>query len=712
MSARILQIRVARGAALGAAKATAFRAVTAVAAMTVLAGPAVAQQFPTAPPAPLPIKAAQFPPFGEATLSNGMRLLVVSNRRLPVLSMSLAFAAGSRYDPAGKAGLASMVAGLLTKGAGMRDADAVAATIEGVGGTISAGTGQDFLSVNLDLLSENVALGFELLADAVMRPTFDAKEVDLGRTQMLSGLQLQQSQPAAIASRVFMRELYGSHPYAVSADPASVKAITRDDLVAFQQTRLRPSGALLVLAGDITLARAKTMAEAAFKGWTGAPPATAALPAPPPRTSTEIVLVHRAGSVQSNIVAGNLTWGPARPQQYAAAIANKVLGGGADSRLFLILREQKGWTYGAYSSFARFKETGYFTASAEVRTEVTDSSLTEMLAQLRRIRTEPIPAAEFDDAKSSLVGRFPLQVETSAQVAAQVSTAQLLGLPANYVQTYRRKLAAVTPTAALAAAQAGIQPGRALVVVVGDGAKLYDKLKAVAPVRLVTPDGAPMKPEDLTAKAVPLDLAVDQLSARSDSFAVFVQGNPFGYQRGRLETAGGGWKYTEDVSLGPIVQQHTEVTFGTDMSPSLVMQTGKTQGQDTRIDVTYAGGHAKGSATTPRPTGPKTIQVDADVAPGTIDDNMLTPLLAAFRWTAGAKFIVQVFQSGKGSTIPVTLAVSGDESVTVPAGTFDAWKVDMTGGEQAVTFWVEKGAPHRLVKIGIVGAPIEMRLAK
>jgi len=673
-----------------------------------------AQQFPTRPPAPMPIAPAQFPPFQQATLPNGLKLLVVANPRLPVLSISLAFSAGSQYDPDGKAGLADMVASVLTKGAGSRDAEAVSAAIEGVGGSLSAVAGADFLSVGANVLSENAALALELIADAVMRPSFADKEVELYRTQALSSLQLDQSQPAAIASRTFARELYGKHPYGRRADPASVKAITRGDLVTFQQLRLAPRGALLVLAGDITLAKAQQMAAAAFKGWNGMrPPAGALLGIESTRKATEIVLVHRPGSVQSNIVVGNLTWAPADPRHYAGTLANKVLGSGADSRLFMILREQKGWTYGAGSALTRQLGTGYFEASAEVRTEVTDSSLTELLSQLNRIRTETIPAKEFEDAKSALVGRFPLQVETAAQVAAQVSTAQLLGLAPDYVQTYRTKLAAVTPATALAAAKVAMRPDAALVVVVGDGSKVYEKLKAIAPVRIVSPDGAPLTPDDLVVKAAALDLATDRMAPRSDSFAVLVQGNAFGFQRGKLEKAGNGWKYTEDTQLGPVVQQHTEVTFGNDLAPTAVSQSGKAQGLDTKIDLSYSGGRAKGSATTPQPTGgTKTIQVDAEVPTGVIDDNMITPLLAAFRWAAGAKFTVPVFQSGKGSILPATLAVTGEETVQVPAGSFAAWKVDMTGGEQSLTFWVEKAAPYRLVKIAIVGAPVELRLVR
>jgi zinc protease len=682
----------------------------AAALLAFAAAPALAQ-FPTTPPAAGAIKPAQFPPFQTATLSNGMKLLVVSNRRLPVLSISLSFAAGGKYDPAGKTGTADMVAALLTKGAGKRNAEAVASAIEGVGGSISASAGADFLGVDGGALSENAALALELLADAVIRPTFDEKEIEIYRTQALSGLQLEQSQPASIAGRIFAAELYGKHPYGRRPDAASVKGITKADLVAFQKARLRPTGALLVLAGDITLARAQQMAEAAFKGWTGAAPAPlAGAAAPPTRTGTEIVLVHRAGSVQSNIVTGNLTWAAGDPRHYAATLANRVLGGGSDARLFMILREQKGWTYGSYSSLTRQQGVGQFSATAETRTEVTDSSLKELITQFKRIGDEPISAKEFEDAKSALVGRFPLQVETAAQVAGQVSNAQLLGLPADYVQTYRQKLAAVTPASAQAAAKAAVQPDRMLAVVVGDATKLHDKLKAIAPVRLVSIDGTPLKPEDLVVKA--LDVATDKLVARSDSFVVMVQGNPFGFQKARLEKSGAGWKYSEEVSLGPMGGQKTDVTFDADLTPGTVSQNGTQMGQATKIEVSYAGGRAKGSATTPSQTGPKTVQVDAEVAKGTIDDNMLAAILPTFRWAAGAKFSVPVFQSGKGTSTVVTLTVAGEETVAVPVGSIPAWKVEVAGTEAPVVFYIEKAAPNRLVKIAIVGAPVEMRLAK
>lgn len=688
-------------------------AVVAAVVAGVAAQVAVAQQFPTTPPAPLPVRPAQFPPFQRATLSNGLQVIVVTNPRHPLISMSLAFPAGAAHDPAGKSGLAEMVASLITKGAGTRDAEAVAEAIEGAGGSFIASSGADFLTVDVGVLTENATLGMGLLADAVMRPRFDSSEVELFRTQKLSSLQLDLSQPATIAAQAFARELYGRHPYGRSADAASVRSITRADLAAFQRARLRPGSALLVLAGDITLDHARSLASTAFSGWTGAAPAAAAAPAPPSRTATEIVLVHRPGSVQSNILVGNLTWDPADQRHYAATLGNKILGGGSDARLFQILREQKGWTYGAYSSLTRSRGTGSFSATAEVRTDVTDSSITEILAQLRRVRTEVAPAAEFEAAKSSLVGRFPLQVETAAQVAAQVSNAQLLGLPADYVQTYRQRLAAVTATAARDAAAAAMQPDRALIVVVGDGAKLHDRLRAIAPVRLVSVEGATLAAADLVAKSAASHLTLNRLRPRSDSFTIFVQGNPFGYQRSTLERAGDTWRYVEEVSIGPMVQQRTEVTFGVDLAMRAVAQTGRVQGMDAKIDVRYAGGRATGSATTPQPTGGvKTIAVDAEMPAGAVDDNALTALLPAFNWAAGAKFTVPVFQAGKGEPASLTLTVTGEEAATVPAGTIATWKVEVAGNDQPVAFWVEKAAPHRLVKIAVIGAPFEFRLVR
>lgn len=675
--------------------------------LALAASPAFAQ-FPSNPPAPMPLQPAQFPPFAETVLANGMRVLVVSNAKQPVLSLTLAVPGGSFYDAAGKSGTAEMVAGLLTKGAGTRSAEQISATIEGVGGSLSASSGPDFMTVSAAVLSNDRRLAFELLADAALRPTFPASEIDLLRKQTLSALALAKAQPASIAGRAFAKGLYGEHPYGRSADEASVAAITREDLAAFHTQRMRPNQALLVIAGAIDTVEARQLAEETFGAWGGVAAGAPVTRAAPQRARTEILLVHRPGSVQSNIIVGNTTWMATDTRGYALTLANQVLGGASDSRLFQILREQKGWTYGAYSSVARRKGLGTFSATAEVRTEVTDSALVELLAQLRRVGGTPLPADEFERQKQTLVGRFPLQVETADAVAAQVANARLLGLATDYVQTYRQRLAAVTAEQAQAAARMGMRAEGALIVVVGDASKIGERLRAIAPVTMVDVDGKPMGTEDLVARTVSLDLDRARMAAASDSFAVLVQGQNFGYQVSSLERDGDGWVYRERSQLATVIQQTTEVRFGADLAMRSVTQSGRYQGAELKLDIRYANGRVRGEGVTPGAAGMQPVNyTDVEVPAGTIDDNAVQGLLPFFKWAPGVTVNVSVFASGKGVVGVSTYQVMGEETITIPLGTVETYRVSFTGGEAPGTFWIEKAPAHRVMKFGPVGQPVE-----
>lgn len=683
----------------------------AAAALLVLTGaaPLSSQDYPKTPPAPGPLTPAPFPPFRESVLPNGLRLLVVESHKQPVVSISLSFPAGASVDPAGKEGLASMVAGLLTKGAGRRTADQISDAIEGAGGSLSAGAGADFLAINSTVLTPSLPLAFELLGDVAVRPTFPASEVELLRTQSLSGLQVALTQPETIADRAFRRAIYGAHPYSRSELPASLKAITREDLVRFHRTRLRPGGALLVVAGDITLAEARRLALRAFQGWTGVSAAVAPFPTLPARPRTELLLVHRPGSVQSNIVVGNLTYPATDPRTYAATVANQVLGGGAASRLFMTLREEKSWTYGAYSGYVRRKGMGNFSATTEVRTEVTDSALRELMRQLERIGSETVPAVELDAAKGSITGSYPLSIESADQVANAVANARLYGLPADYVQTYRVRIGAVTAAQVQAVARATIRPRAAAIIVVGDGAKIYDRIKDIAPVTIVDPEGKPLTPDDLAPKAARVDLDLAAITARQDSFVVRFNGAEAGWMRGVLEKTADGWRYVEDTRLGAFVVQTTTLDLDASGTMKAVKQTGKVQGQDAAIDVSYAGGRAKGTASAPDPqTGQiKRITIDTALVAGTLDDNSVQALVPAFRWAPGAKWTFNVFSAGQGEIKPWTLAVTGTEQVTVGAGQMEAYKAELSGPSAPLILWVSTAKPHQLLKIAIAGQPLE-----
>ncbi|HEU5467395.1 MAG TPA: pitrilysin family protein, partial [Gemmatimonadales bacterium] len=448
--------------------------VFALAASAATSSLAVAQtpdSFPPHAPSPATLAPVRFPPFTETTLPNGMTLLVVENHSQPMLSLSLSFRAGSIHDPVGKEGLAELTAQILTKGSAKHTGDQIAAMIEGVGGGLSASAGSDFFSISENVLSDHADVALGLLGEVSRTPALSADELELARTQALSALQLELSQPSSIAARFFRQTIYGKNPYGRETSEASYKAITRDDVTAFAKRYLVPSGALLVMAGDVTPAKAKAWATRIFGTWRGTPP-----PSTPPMAAaappTQILLINRPGSVQANIILGNTTYGPLDSSYYATRVAMQVLGGGADARLFLILREAKGWTYGAYAGMNRYRGLGFWQATFEGRTAVADSALAEMLHQVDRLRTEPIPENELAAAKGFLVGSFPLTIETSDQVAGAVGNARLLGLGNHYVQTYREHLNAITSAQAEAAAAKALKRDHLTIVVVGDAQAL------------------------------------------------------------------------------------------------------------------------------------------------------------------------------------------------------------------------------------------------
>lgn len=208
----------------------------------------------------------------------------------------------------------------------------------------------------------------------------------------------------------------------------------------------------------------------------------------------------------------------------------------------------------------------------------------------------------------------------------------------------------------------------------------------------------------------PINLA--NLAARTDSFVVMVQGNALGFQRTSVERTENGFRVVDDVQIGPIMSQHTEVEFGTDGMLRSTKQTGQVRGQNTTIDIAYHDGRAKGSATTPSLTGVTTITIDTTVVAGALDDNLITALLPAFDWSPTASFTVPFFLSGKGYVQSLTLAVKGSEKLTVPAGTFDVYRIELSGGQAPVSMYMTTEMPHRLVKIAPRGAPLEFVLAK
>lgn len=674
-------------------------------ALLLAADAAGAQRQP--PPAPLPARPLQFPAFRETTLPNGLRLIVVENHAHPVASVTLLVGSGASSVPAERLGLAGVMAELMPKGTTTRTGAQVSGAIEGTGGSIGAGAAEDYANVYATVLSEHLPLAMETVADVAMNPSFPETEVTAALSRATAQLQQWMADPTYVAERRFGERLYGSHPYGRYRSPQTLATLDRQAFVDFHRAHFHAGNALLVVAGDVDPARVEALARERFGGWRGGEAVPVRYAGAPAVAPTRILLVHRPGSVQSSVRAGSRTIRAADPDYPALLVMNKILGGGTDSRLFDILREQRGWTYGAYSDANRPRDVGRVAASMEVRSEVTDSAVAELLTQLRRMAAEPVSAAELEAAKGYLVGSFPIGIQTAEQVAGQVAITRLLGLPMEDLLQRRERIAAVTVDDVRRAAARHLRPDSLTVVVVGDAGRVLAGLERIAPVELVDVEGRPMDRGALEVKASGESFDIARLRPAVLEYRFLAQGNPVGRSTATLSQDGAGWKSVTELSFGA-VQQTITARWGAGWEPIDYVETyaGAFEG---RAEVRAENGRFAGTATMPAQAGGnKTF--DAAAVPGGAWSTMDEAMLSTADLAEGKTIVIPVFNTSTGAVGPVSFQVGATESVTVPAGTFQAFRVSSTGGSSPVTLWLRADAPHVVLRQEIVGQPIVVEL--
>lgn len=480
---------------------TATTPVTTTAALTVAQPAITATPMPTvtntstqtattdevvAPPTPLPVQALNLPEIRQSELENGLEVLSVPQQQLPIFTVVLILPGGESIAPDALTGVASLTAGLLTRGTETRSAQEIAGTIEQAGGQLVASADQDTVNILVSGLRENLDESFALLGDVVLDPTFPENELKLARRQTLTGLQVALGTPAAVASRVLNETLYGDHPYGQTVTPAEVAAVTRADVVDYYEAQFQPEDAILVVIGDVTHEEAVAQAEATFGAWRADGAAeTVAYPAPPTRTEQTIYLVDRPGSTQATIALGHVLSDTVSQDRYALGVANQILGAGPSSRLFQTLREERGYTYGIYSVLTTPRDQGSLIIQTAVRNDVVAPALTAILDELSDLRTTEVPTAEVSSVKEYLIGNYALQTETAAAVASRILDLKLRGLPLSDLEAYPQEVAAVNAMDVLAAAQDYVRPAEIAIVVVGDASQIEDDLETVAPVTLV-----------------------------------------------------------------------------------------------------------------------------------------------------------------------------------------------------------------------------------
>ena len=438
----------------------------------------------------------KLPKAQEATLANGLRVIVLESHKVPTVTMQMVVQSGGLADKADYRGLASFTASLLREGTAKRTSKDIAEQIDALGTTLTSTAGLSSLTstVTVSGLVENLDQTLDIFADIVRNPAFPQVEVEKFKTRTLAQLQFQRSNPQFLAQEQFSRAIYGDHPASLVAPPTeSIKKLTSRDLADFHSSYYRPNNAMLAIVGDLTLKEVLPKLEKAFGDWKKADVPVVTVPEAPAQSNSRIFLIDRPGSVQTVLQLGTLGITRTDTDYFAVLLADRILGGGPAARLFLNLREDKGYTYGAYSGFGGSKYRGTWISSSEVRTDVTEGAMHEFMYELKRLRDEKVSAAELDNAKRAIVGSFALSLEQPQSLLQNIITQKLYDLPADYWDTYPQKVAAVSADDVQRVAQKYIDLDHLQIVAVGDASKARDVLVKYGKVEVYDADGKPVQ---------------------------------------------------------------------------------------------------------------------------------------------------------------------------------------------------------------------------
>lgn len=662
-----------------------------------------------APPAPGPLKKLAFPAYSEMKMKNGLEVVVVEHHEQPVASIWLAIKAGDVLDPEGKSSLASYTGSLVNKGTKDKDAKKLAEWIESVGGTFSAQTGYDETVFALTVLKEYLPTAYQYLADVILNPTFPEDEFLEEQKRAKTGIEFEKSDPDAMANRHFDEVVYGNHPYATHPTGESVEAVTRADVVAFHKKNYVANNALLFVVGDVKQGDVKKDVDKYFGKWATGTPDVAKYAAAPERTAKNIALYHRPGSVQTELRVGHLGLKPTDPDWPAVAVGNRVLGGGATGRLFLDLREKHGWTYGAYSQFNKEKDRGAFWAEASCRTEVTDSALTAMIAHVTDIATKPVSDAELEGAKSYIVGNFPTTIETPSQIAAQIGQVKLLGLDKTYLENYRKEVAKVTKADVQAAMKKHIQPDKLAIVAVGDAGAIKARLEPIASVAVYDIEGNTLSMDEVAVQGTDFDYDTSKLVNTTAVYAVKYQEMNLGDMNVTLEKQGK--QFAASSAISGMFTLNEEMKFGADFEPVAYKFNMAAGPQTAKADIAFADGVAKGHVEGGK-EGAKDI--DLPLVKGVILKSSVDVLISTLALETGKTFKFPVIDAQSGSLENITIEVTGEQDLMVPAGSYSTYKVRVKSGDGEQMMYFRKQAPHVLVKqeVPAQGLNIELKSLK
>jgi zinc protease len=446
-------------------------------------------------PRPGPNPKFALPAIEKTKLSNGLEVWMVEQKELPIVAMNLVLKSGQGNEPDDRTGLANITANLLDDGTKTRSAVDITNQLQAIGvNGINAGAGWDSTNVSIQTLTRNLDKALEIYSDVIVNPAFPATELESQRARSLIGLRQQRANPNIVSNIVYNRVLYGDHPYGRDTNEASIKAVTRDDIIKLYESTFRPNNGVLIVVGDFDKAALKGKLENAFSGWKPGTLANRDLPSPKSFDKTGIYIVDRPNSAQSVVSIGQVGIDRSNPDYFPVVVMNSILGGGITSRISMNLREDKGYTYGANSGFVYRRGPGPFRAGGDIQTAVTDKAIVEFMKELNGIRGEiPITEKELDYNKQSLIRRYPAGFETVGAISNQLSNLVIYGLPDSYFNEYISKVNAVTLNDVNRVAKQYLDPSKMAIVIVGDRKTIEPGLKELGyPITVLDVDGKPI----------------------------------------------------------------------------------------------------------------------------------------------------------------------------------------------------------------------------
>jgi zinc protease len=392
----------------------------------------------------------KIPPHEKIVLNNGLTVLLLEKRGVPIVNIAGIVKAGALADPAGLEGLSSVTAGLLRKGTKTRMAQQFAADIDFIGGSFDAEAGEDYTSLSAEFLTKDQARGLELFSDALLHPTFPKAEVDKLLAQSVDEIKSAKDSAQSVMSEYYNGYLYGGKGYGrpSDGDELTLKKIQQDAIVKFYKTHYSPGNTIVAVAGDFNPAEMKKKIEELFGGWTGKAAPSEKVEAAGAAKGKRLLLVDKPDATQTFFTFGNVGISATDPDRVAIRVVNTVFGSRFTSMLNEALRIESGLTYGATSFFRSWKEPGPFTIFSYTKNETTTQAMDMALEVLKKLHTDGLTPEQLASAKSYIKGQFPPSIETSAQLARLIASNEFYGLDDNEVNQLEARMDAVTPEAA------------------------------------------------------------------------------------------------------------------------------------------------------------------------------------------------------------------------------------------------------------------------